>query len=207
MRRKIALWLVVLTSVCMSAQYVVSDKYDLWFEDSGHELTTRKPEWCTEDYQDLRNGCQVRISGRTVYIKRDGYTILYGDEINLLYNGYYRVRRGSTWYLADEDGDLVDGIYGKEILYYPWSYVAVLRSGGFWDVYHCSGKKVDFYSEESPYIFWNGCWLIKQGTNWYACDEEGDKISGVYGDQVSLLNNGSWKCVRGSYVQYVNVFP
>ena len=38
---------------------------------------------------------------------RNGYSILYGDEINLLYNGYYRVRRGNTWYLADEDGDQI----------------------------------------------------------------------------------------------------
>ena len=198
------LLLVLLTDMTMQAQYVVSDKYDLWFEDSGYEITTRKPEWCTEDYQDLRNGCQVRISGNTVYVKRNGYTILYGDEINLLYNGYYRVKRSNTWYLADEDGDLVSGIYGKEILYYPWGYVAVLRSSGYWDVYHCSGKKVDFYSYESPLIFRNGCWAVKQGSYWYACDQDGDKISGVYGDKIILLNDGRWKCIRGSYVAYVD---
>lgn len=36
------------------------------------------------NYQDLRNGCQVRLSGRKVYIYRGGYSILYGDEINVL---------------------------------------------------------------------------------------------------------------------------
>ena len=117
MKRYLLALIVALTaSLTMQAQYVVSDKYDLWFEDTDYEMTTRKPEYCTEHYQDLRNGCQVRLSGRKVYIYRNGYSILYGDEINLLYNGYYRVRRGNTWYLADEDGDLVDGIYGKEIL-------------------------------------------------------------------------------------------
>lgn len=192
-----------MASLAMSAQYVVSDKYDLWFEDTDHEFTTRKPEYCTEHYQDLRNGCQVRISGSRVYVYRNGSSILYGDEINLLYNGYYRVKRSGTWYLADPDGDLVSGIYGKEILYYPWGYVTVQRSAGYWDVYHCSGRKVDFYSNEAPLIFWNGCWLIKQGTYWYACDADGDKISGVYGDEVILLNEGRWKCVRGSYVTYI----
>ena len=203
MKRSLLSLFVVMTSLMMQAQYVVSDKYDLWFEDTDYEMTTRRLEYCTEHYQDLRNGCQVRISGRTVYIYRNGYSILYGNEINVLYNGYYRVRRGSTWYLADEDGDLVDGIYGKEILYYPWGYVTVLRSSGYWDVYHCSGHKVDFYSYEAPHLCFNGCWLIKQGSYWYGCNRDGDKIDGVYGDQVTLLNNGTWKCVRGSYVAYI----
>ena len=204
MRRIIFILLAVVTSATLCAQYVVSDKYDLWFEDSGYELTTRKAVFCVEDYQDLWNGCHVRIKSGRIYIYRGGSSILYGDEINLLYNGYYRVKRSNTWYLADEDGDLVEGIYGKDILYYPWGYVAVQRSAGYWDVYHCSGKKVDFYSEEIPLIFRNGCWMIKQGTYWYACDEDGDKIDGVYGDDIWLLNDNSWKCRRGSYISYVN---
>ena len=140
MRTKLlTLCFALMASLTMSAQYVVSDKYDLWFEDTNNEMTTRKPEYCTEHYQDLPGGCQVRLSGRRVYIYRNGYSILYGDEINVLYNGYYRVRRGNTWYLADEDGDLVSGIYGKEILYYPFGYVTIQRSGGYWDIFHCSG--------------------------------------------------------------------
>lgn len=203
--KRIVCSLLLVLSACLSlqAQYVVSDKYDLWFEDSGYEQTTRKSIACTDNYQDLWNGCYVRLSSRTVYIYRGSSSILYGDEINLLYNGYYRVRRGKTWYLADEDGDLVSGIYGSIIYYYPWGYVTVQRSSGYWDIYHCSGRKLDCYSNESPYIFWNGCFLIKQGKYWYAVDNEGDKIDGVYGDDVSLLYDGRWKCVRGSYVTYV----
>ena len=187
----------------MNAQYVVSDKYTLWFEDSGNEVITRKPVWCEEDYQDLWNGATVRVNGRRFYIYRDGYSILYGDEIRLLYNGYYCVKRSGTWYLADPDGDLVDGIYGKEILYYPWGYVSVQRSSGYWDVYHCSGRKVDFYSDESPYIYWNGCWGVIHGKYIYIYDSDGDQIDGVYGDNITLLNDGRWKCVRGNYVSYI----
>ncbi len=203
MKRICSFFLLLMACMSMQAQYVVSDKYDLWFEDTDHEVTTRKAEYCTEHYQDLRNGCQVRLSGRTVYIYRNGYSILYGDEINLLYNGYYRVRRGNTWYLADEDGDLVNGIYGKTIYYFPFGYVTFQRSSGYWDIYHCSGRKVECYSNESPFIFWNGCFLIKQGRYWYAVNDDGDKIDGVYGDEVQLLNDGRWKCVRGSYVSYI----
>ncbi len=188
----------------MQAQYVVSDKYDLWFEDSGYEVTTRKSVACTDNYQDLWNGCYVKTSGRTIYIYRGGSSILYGDEINLLYNGYYRVRRGKTWHLADENGNLVDGIYGKQIYYFPFGYVTFQRSSGYWDIYHCSGRKVECYSNESPYMFWNGYFLIKQGKYWYAVDTDGDKLDGVYGDEVTLLNNGTWKCVRGSYVTYID---
>ncbi len=198
-------FIVALTAcITMQAQYLVSDKYDLWFEDTGYEMTTRKSVACTDNFQDLWNGCFVKTSGHTVYIYRNNSSILYGNEINLLYNGYYRVRRGNTWYLADEDGELVDGIYGKEMYYYPWGYVTVQRNSGYWDIYHCSGRKVDCYSYEAPYIFRNGCFLIKQGTYWYAVDSNGDKIDGVYGDSVTLLDNGSWKCVRGSYVTYID---
>ena len=194
----------LLAAVSMSAQYVVNDKYDLWFEDSGYEVTTRKSVACTDNYQDLWNGCYVKTSGNRVYIYRNNSSILYGDEINLLYNGYYRVRRGNTWYVADEDGDLVSGIYGKEIYYFPFGYVTLQRSSGYWDIYHCSGYKVDCYSQECPYMFRNGYFLIKQGTYWYAVDSDGDKISGVYGDNVTLLNDGRWKCVRGSYVTNID---
>ena len=198
------LLIALMASASMNAQYVVSDKYDLWFEDSGNEVTTRKPEWCTENYQDLRNGCTVRINSNRVYIYYNGSSFLYGDEINLLYNGYYRVKRSGTWYLADPDGDLVSGIYGEQIYYYPWGYVTVQRSSGYWDVYHCSGRKLDFYSDESPLIYSNGCWGVRHGKYWYAYDEDGNQISGVYGDQMTLLNDGRWKCVRGSYVSYVD---
>lgn len=42
-----ALFAALTASLTMQAQYVVSDKYDLWFEDTDYEMTTRKPEYCT----------------------------------------------------------------------------------------------------------------------------------------------------------------
>lgn len=204
MKRLYLCLLALLTYTVMSAQYVVSDKYDVWFEDTDYSIVTRKPQWCTEDYQDLWNGCYVRVIGSRIYIYDNGSSILYGDEINLLYNGYYRVKRSGTWYLCDPQGNTVSGIYGKNLLYYPWGFVAVERSSGYWDVYHCSGKKLDFYSYESPYIYSNGCWGVRHSNYWYAYDKDGNQISGVYGDSISLTSNGRWKCTRGSYVTYVD---
>lgn len=202
MKKLFSFFIVLMASASLYAQYIVSDKYNLWFEDSGHEVTTRKSVSCNENFQDLWNGCYVKINGSKVYIYEEGSSILYGDEINLLYNGYYRVKRSGTWYLFDPKGNSVDGVYGKQILYYPWGYVAVQRSAGYWDVYNCNGRKLDFYSDESPYIYWNGCWGIVHGKHIYVTDPDGKQKSGVYGDEVRLLDSGKWKCIRNGYVSY-----
>ena len=81
--KKCLLTLMVALMACMSmqAQYVVSDKYNLWFEGTDNEVTTRKTVWCEEDYQDLWNGCYVRLTNGRVYVKSGSSTIVYGDEI------------------------------------------------------------------------------------------------------------------------------
>ena len=53
----------------------LKDKYNLWFEDSGHEVTTRKLVWCTEDYQDLWNGYHVRLYNGRIHIKNGSSTV------------------------------------------------------------------------------------------------------------------------------------
>lgn len=204
--KKCLLTLMVALMACMSmqAQYVVSDKYNLWFEGTDNEVTTRKTVWCEEDYQDLWNGCYVRLTNGRVYVKSGSSTVVYGDEIGLMYNGYYTVKNGSTWYLYDADGDKVSGVYGEELLYYPFNYVTCKKGRNLWYVYRCNGEKLSFYSEENPRICSNECWIVKQGSKWYGIGRDGYKVSGVYGDQVSM-NNGRWKCENGDYVRFVNV--
>lgn len=196
--------LLVALMACMSmqAQYVVSDKYDLWFEGTSGEMSTRKAVWCTDDFQDLWNGNYVRLTNGKVYVK-DGYsTVLYGDEVALLYNGCYKVRQGKMWYLYDADGDKVSGVYGEEILYYPFNYVACKKGSSLWYVYRCNGEKLSFYSDVSPWICSNECWIVQQGSKQYGIGQDGYKVSGVYGDDVSMVN-GRWKCVNNGYVRYV----
>lgn len=195
---------VLLASATMQAQYVVSDKYDLWFEGSSHEVTTRKAVWCTENYQDLWNGCYVRFSNGRVYVYEDSSPLIWGDEIALLYNGCYKVKNGNTWYLYDQEGDKVGGVYGEEIRYYPFNYVSCKKGSNLWYVYDCAGNKLHFYSDVSPWICSNGYWIVQQGSKQYGIDHNGDKISGVYGDDVSMIN-GKWKCVNGNYVTYRDV--
>ena len=187
----------------MQAQYAYNDHYNVWFEGTDSEMATRKIVWCTENYQDLWNGNYVRITNGRVYVKDGSSTVVYGDEIGLLYNGCYKVRNGNTWYLYDADGDKVGGVYGEEILYYPFNYVACKKGRNLWYVYRCNGEKLSFYSEVSPWICSNECWIVQQGSRQYGIDQNGNKISGVYGDDVSLVN-GRWKCVNGNYVRYID---
>ena len=41
-RSLLTFWIALIATLTMQAQYVVSDKYDLWFEDTDYEMTTRK---------------------------------------------------------------------------------------------------------------------------------------------------------------------
>ena len=198
MMRRFVLFLIALTiSASMDAQYAVSDNYQVWFEDYAEEVVIRKAVDCSEHGQDLWNGCWVKISNGYVYIYDGSSKVLYGNEVNLLYNGYYRVKRNNTWYLFTPDGYKVSGVYGDEMLYYPWDYVTVKRNSR-WYVYHVNGERLPFYSDVCPSLFRNGCWCILHGNTWYATDEDGDKIGGVYGDDITLTSSGQWKCQRGN---------
>lgn len=202
--RMMTLLLAMMASMGMSAQYTYNSSYDVWFEGTDDEMTTRKAVACDEDYKDLWNGCYVRLTNGRVYVK-DGYsTVVYGDEIRLLYNGYYKVRFDKTWYLYDSEGDKVGGVYGEEICYYPFNYVACKKGRNLWYIYRCDGEKLGFYSEVSPWICSNEYWVVQQGGRQYGIGSDGYKQSGAYGDDVSMVN-GKWKCVTGRSVRYVDI--
>ena len=195
--------MVMMVCTGMQAQYAYNSNYDVWFEGTDNEMTTRKIVWCEEDYQDLWNGCYVRLTNNRIYVKDGSSTVVYGDQIGLLYNGCYKVKNGNTWYLYDRNGDKVSGVYGEEILYYPFNYVACKKGQDLWYVYRCNGEKLSFYSNVSPWICSNECWIVQQGSKQYGIGRDGYKVSGVYGDDVSM-NNGRWKCVNGSNVRYID---
>ena len=204
MKRNLLVVLVAfMACMTMQAQYVYNNNYNVWFEDTDSEIYTRKTVWCNEDYQDLWNGCYVRLTNGKVYVKDGSSTVVYGEEIGLLYNGYYKVKNGNMWYLYNPNGEKVSGVYGTQILYYPFEYVACQKSEKLWYVYRCSGEKLSFYSDVSPWICSNECWIVQQGSKQYGIGRDGYKMSGVYGDDVSM-NNGRWKCVNNGYVRFID---
>lgn len=203
MKTRLYTFLVALMAcMTMQAQYAVSDKYDVWFEGTDGETYTRKAVKCTDDFQDLWNGYHVRLTNGKVYVKNGYSTVVYGDEVSLLYNGCYKVRQGNMWYLYDADGDKVSGVYGEDIRYYPFNYVACQKGSNLWYIYRCNGEKLSFYSDVCPWICSNECWIVQQGSMQYGIGRDGYKVSGVYGDDVSMVN-GRWKCVNNGYVRYV----
>ena len=200
MRKALIFCLFLVTSITMSAQHRASRKYHVWFEDTPNELYTRNMVNCQEEGQELWNGCWVRVRNGYIYIYNGDEKILYGDEVSLFYNGYYRVKRAGNYYLFTAEGEKVNGVFGEDIRYYPWNYFAVKKGSGFWYVYHADGTRLSFFSEAEPLICYNGCWIYQRGNTQYAADQKGDKISGVYGDEVSLMNSGRWKCIRNGQV-------
>ena len=190
-------WAACLTS---SAQYLISDNYTQWFgEDSN--VILRKAVYCNEDGQDLWNGCYVRKYSGYVYIYSGNNRILYGNEIWLMYNGYWIVGRNGYEYLYTPEGNYAN-VHGEEILAYPWDNFVVRLYSDIWYVYRSDGSRLDFYSNGQPLIYRNGCWAAKHGSYYYGYDENGRRLDGVYGDEIYLMQDGRWRCTTGSYVFY-----
>ena len=65
------------------------------------------------EHQQLWNGCHVRHSvGRVSVYNHHGDRILWGDEVILLWDGYYKVRSGSFWRVYNPLGELIANIWG-----------------------------------------------------------------------------------------------
>ncbi|MBO4536788.1 MAG: hypothetical protein J5702_06235, partial [Bacteroidales bacterium] len=63
---------------------------------------------CTYDWQELWNGCHVRINldRISIYTSSDE-RIIWADEVYLLPSGYYKVRNGDFWYIHSQTGTRV----------------------------------------------------------------------------------------------------
>ncbi len=89
---------------------------------------------CAMDWQELWNGCHVRIKldRVSVYNRRDD-RIIWGDEVFLLGNGCYKVRNGSFWHVHGPDGSRIGSVWGD--------FVDLMPNG----LFHCRRAGMDFY--------------------------------------------------------------
>ena len=71
---------------------------------------------CVRDWQQLWNGCHVRVNqfGVSILDRRDR-RILRGDEIILLASGDYKVRSGGFWRIDNKHGDRLGNVWGDSI--------------------------------------------------------------------------------------------
>lgn len=81
-----------------------------------HRHGRRADILCVRDWQQLWNGCHVRVTqfGVSILDRRDR-RILRGDEIILLASGDYKVRNGGFWRIYNERGDRLVNVWGDSI--------------------------------------------------------------------------------------------
>ena len=81
-----------------------------------HRHGKRVDVLCVRDWQQLWNGCHVRVNqfGVSILDRRDR-RILRGDEIILLASGDYKVRSGGFWRIYNKRGDRLGNVWGDSV--------------------------------------------------------------------------------------------
>ena len=129
---------------------------------------------CTGEWQELWNGCHVRLSLDRICIhEADGDKLLSGDEVTLLPSGRYKVRSGNIWRIFESNGDMTQ-ISGEEIIPWPDGRFAV-RFGDNWHVYIPSGNRVPNVWGESVSLMSNGLIRCKRNGTLHYYDDEGNE--------------------------------
>lgn len=129
---------------------------------------------CTGDWQELWNGCHVRLSLDRICIhEADGDRLLSGDEVTLLPSGLYKVRSGNIWRVFKSNGDRTQ-ISGEEIIPWPDGRFAV-RFGENWHVYTPGGDRVPNVWGESVSLMSNGLIRCRRNGTLHYYDEEGNE--------------------------------
>ena len=100
--------------------------------DNGHRHGGHGDILCTGEWQELWNGCHVRLKLDKVYIyDRRGDRVLWGDEVVLLRNGTYKVYNGTFWYVHDADGDRIFNLWGDSVELMGGDRYRIYRSGNY----------------------------------------------------------------------------
>lgn len=96
---------------------------------------------CTHEWQELWNGCHVRLSnGRVSVLDANGNRVVGGEDVILLGDGNYMVRNGDLWRIYDWRGDYTT-ISGHDIRLWPNGLYCV-RFSSSWRVYDRQGDRL-----------------------------------------------------------------
>ena len=134
----------------------------------------RREVACVEEWQYLWNGCHVRLLLDQVYVYDDrDNRIIGGDEVYLLPNGKYKVRKGSYWRIYEKNGDMTF-VSGDDIRYWHPGYYAV-RSAGSWHVCDAKGDRIFGVWGDSVELMDNGIFRCSRGGHYYYYDSEGNQ--------------------------------
>ncbi len=85
---------------------------------------------CVRDWQELWNGCHVRIKlDRISIYNAQGDRLIWADEVSLLPSGLYKVRNGEFWYIYSSAGNRLGNVWGDAIDVIPNGLFRCYRAG------------------------------------------------------------------------------
>lgn len=202
MKRIYTILILVMLAGCAFAQeyydYDVPPGYDAYY-DYDHKVFKRKVVYCDEDYMDLWNGHSVRIINGYAYIyNSSNRQVITGKNIRLLSDGCYIVNNnGDTWSLYEPDGSYT-GLWGKSIKVF-WNGEYLVEVNNTWSLYDKNYKYTGIYTRGDIELCWNGYYIYDSGNGQYRVVDDDYKYIGVWGDKITLMHNGNFKVIIGSY--------
>ena len=129
---------------------------------------------CTYEWQELWNGCHVRLSEfRVNILDRDGSRVVSGEEVVLLGNGSYLVRNGDIWRIYDWRGGFTT-ISGHEIHLWP-NGLYLVRFSSSWRVFNPRGDRLTNVWGDRVELMANGLIRCKRAGRYFYYDEAGNE--------------------------------
>lgn len=185
----------IFCSALVAQGYYVPEGY-VGYYDYDHRVIERQWVLCEDDYQDLWNGCTVRIYGDIFHIYQDGKEILWANQAYLLPNGNYCICYSdeNVWYVCDPSGKQM--FWGNEIETL-WNGFYNVRFGNAWHLYNPEGKDTDFWSYEPFRLYSNGYFQYISGNKMRVLTPELKDLN-IWGDEITLRNDNSFRARIGS---------
>lgn len=129
---------------------------------------------CLYEWQELWNGCHVRLLGdRVQIVNRRGDTVVSGDRVFLTSNGRYEVKNGGVWSVRDADGGFTT-LSGMDIFYWSEGFYGI-KVGSFWRLYDEDGNFVGDIWGEHLTLYQNNLIRAERNGRYYYYDYEGNE--------------------------------
>ena len=129
---------------------------------------------CLYEWQELWNGCLVRLLGdRVQIVNRRGDTVVSGDRVFLTSNGRYEVKNGGVWSVRDADGGFTT-LSGMDIFYWSEGFYGI-KVGSFWRLYDEDGDFVGNIWGEHLTLYQNNLIRAERNGRYYYYDYEGNE--------------------------------
>ena len=129
---------------------------------------------CLYEWQELWNGCHVRLLGdRVQIVNRRGDTVVSGDRVFLTSNGRYEVKNGGVWSVRDADGGFTT-LSGMDIFYWSEGFYGI-KVGSFWRLYDEDGDFVGNIWGEHLTLYQDNLIRAERNGRYYYYDWQGNE--------------------------------